>query len=440
MANLPAGSGPNGQPWLGAVEGYYGPPLKPGDRLELIAWLAHHGYNCYAYGPKDDPFHRDRWREPYPIERESEIKELIAAGAGVGIDVAMGISPGLDWKAGDETPLVAKLTRFYELGAKVLAVAWDDVPPGGAELGEAHGSAVAHAVKEVGDDLLWFTVPTDYATAHATDYLKAFVDRLPKEVEVAWTGPSIVSPKVTGADAARIAAELGRKLLFAENFPVNDGAMGGVLHLGPYPDRSPDLVNETTGVFCNFMSLPRASKLGLAVAARFWKEPHVDREAAWHEALSDFPGLEPLARASRSWIDSPGPDAELSLWAESVVDGDDRFRAYLQTGYRDQLDPALAVEVEPWLDQWDRESHAMQAAIAILSHPHPRPVELSFLTATLWDLARHARQQLFGIRWAYYPVTARVGDQLVASPEALVRGENLTDRLCALALSGGSGG
>jgi hypothetical protein len=427
------GSGPGGKRWLGAVEGYYGPPLEHQERLDLIEWLSRHRYNSYAYGPKDDPFHRDRWREPYPEERHAEMEELVATGDKFGVSVALGISPGLDWGTGDEIHLVEKLSRFRELGAKVLAVAWDDVPGGGAELGTIHGSAVAHAIHEVGDDLLWFTVPTDYATPRATEYLKAFVDRLPENVEVAWTGPSVVSPKVTGADASALATELGRPLLFGENFPVNDAAMGGVLHIGPYPDRSADLVDETTGVFCNFMSLPLASRVGLAVAARFWTEPDVDRVEAWMQVLEEFPGLAPLAKASYSWIDPPGPHPELSSWAES---GDPRLREYLQAGCREGLDAALAAEIEPWLDQWERESQAMQAALETLTHPHPRPIELSFITAFMWDRARHSREQLFGIRWAYYPVTSRIGESWVAAPEALVVGENLTDRLCRLALSG----
>lgn len=426
------GRGPGGNKWLGAVEGYYGPPLKHQDRLDLIEWLSQHGYNSYAYGPKDDPYHRDRWRQPYPEDRQAEMEELVAAGNESGVEVALGISPGLDWGTGDESHLVEKISRFRELGAKVLSVAWDDVPGGGADLGSAHGSAVAHAVQEVGEDLWWFTVPTDYATPGATEYLKAFVDRLPERVEVAWTGPSVVSPKVTGADAASLAAELGgRPLLFAENFPVNDAAMGGVLHIGPYPERSPDLVDETTGVFCNFMSLPLASRVGLAVAARFWSDPTVDRLNAWMEVLEEFPGLAPLARASFSWVDSPWPDPELSSWADS---DDRRLRDYLQAGCREGLDPALEAEIEPWLDQWERESQAMQAALETLSHPHPRPIELSFITAFMWDRARHSREQVFGIRWAYYPVTARSGDKWVASPEALVMGDNLTDRLCRKAL------
>ena len=41
------------------------------------------------------------------------------------------------------------------------------------------------------------------------------------------------------------AGQLGRKPVFAENFPVNDGGMEGVLHIGPYPERSPGVVDET---------------------------------------------------------------------------------------------------------------------------------------------------------------------------------------------------
>jgi hypothetical protein len=438
MADRDSGSGPNGEAWLGAVEGYYGPPLEHHDRIELIEWLGRHGFNGYAYGPKDDPFHRQSWRQPYPPEKEKEFEDLIAAGERSGVTVALGVSPGLDWTAGDEAHLVAKLSQFRRLGARAIAVAWDDVPPGRGELGEAHGSAVAHAVRELGDDLLWIAVPTDYSGLTATEYLKAFAGEVPENVEIAWTGSGIVSAEVTGSQASSLAAELGRKPLFAENFPVNDGAMGGVLHLGPYPSRSPDLARETSGVFCNFMSMALASRVGLAVAARFWSDPSSDRLVAWRETLEEFPGLKPLAIASRSWVSSPDPDPDLSAWADAAVNGDVALLTYLQGGCRSGLDRRLSEEIEPWLDQWERESNAMQAAIALLNSPPSQTTELAFLTATLWYIARHSREQLFGIRWAYYPVTERRGEQLVPRSEALVIGENLTDRLCSRALAGDS--
>ena len=47
----------------------------------------------------------------------------------------------------------------------------------------------------------------------------------------------------------------------------------------------------------------------------------------------------------------------------------------------------------------------------------------------------HLRAQVFGVRWAYYPVTEWADGQFHALPEALVAGENLTDRICRAALT-----
>jgi hypothetical protein len=249
-----------------------------------------------------------------------------------------------------------------------------------------------------------------------------------------WTGPSIVSPWVSAEDAQAIGAALGRPVLFAENFPVNDGAMSGVLHLGPYPARDPALVDATTGVFCNFMSRPRASRVGLAAAARFWLDPHGDRTEAWLDALGSVPGIETLARACRSWVGDAGPDPELLAWADAALDGDVRLRDYLHRDPRAGLDVETAAELAPWLEQWELESHAMQMALLLLTSRPARPASLAFAVAELWKRANGGREQLFGVRWAYYPVTAHTDGQLVALPEALVEGANLTDRLCALAL------
>jgi hyaluronoglucosaminidase len=423
--------------WLGAVEGFYGPPFSHGDRLELVDWLAAHGFNCYGYAPKDDPYHRTRWREPYPDAELEQLGELVERGHKVGIDVGLTLSPGLDWHDGDEKALVAKLTQFRELGARALGIAFDDVPPGGAELGASHGRAIAAAVEAIGPDLRWLTCPTDYATPEATPYLRAYVEPLDDDIAMLWTGPSIVTPRMTGADARRLTDQLGRPVVFGENFPVNDGAMSSVLHLGPYPDRDADLVDATDGVFCNLMPRVRASRLGLAVAGAFWTDPLSDREAAWRAAVGDIAGLMPLARASRAWAaDGFGLDPELAGWADAAAAGDDTaLLAYLRSGCRADLDPALAAEIAPWLDQWDAESQAMQFALDVLRRRPDRPADVAFVTSELWKRARNLPMQVFGTRWAYYPVTTWRDGRFHALPEALVAGDNLTDRLCKLALT-----
>lgn len=423
--------------WLGAVEGYYGEPLSHDARAELVQWLGGEGFNCYGYAPKHDPFHRDRWRDPYPADAMAQFAELVDIGAASGASFGLGLSPGLDWHDGDEPALIAKLTSFRELGASVLAVAFDDVPPGGADLGAAHGRAVAAAVEALADpSVRWFTCPTDYATPVVTPYLRAFADELPDGVGIMWTGPSVVSPRVSADEVRSFAAGLGRKPLFAENYPVNDGGMEGVLHLGPYPDRAPEVVAESVGVFCNFMRHPIASRIGLAAAARFWQSPHRDRDEVWREIVASTPGIEPLALASCMWIGRPDPAPELIEWAEAAIAtaGDDtRLRDYLQAGCRAGLDPALANEIEPWLEQWDRQSHAMQWALQLLPGGDQRAAGIAFAVQALWRRARERNDEVFGVRWAGYPVTTWDGETR-ALPEGIMIGENLTDRLCRHAL------
>lgn len=425
--------------WLGVVEGFYGPPLSHEDRLDLLAWVGRWGFNCYGYAPKDEPLHRLRWREPYGDEDQERFGQLLARGRELGVEVALVLSPGLDWVPGDEEHLVAKLRVFRDLGAEVLGIAWDDVPPGGAELGRTHGRAVAAAAAALDDGVRWITCPTDYATASVTPYLQEYAAAVPAGVEIMWTGPSIVSPSLTAEDARRMAEGFGRPPLFAENFPVNDGAMSDVLHLGPYPDRPPDLVPATSGVFCNLMPRSRASWPGLALAARFWRDPTEDRESAWREVIAEIPGLGPLARACRSWAADPSVDVELEAWADAAITSngsDSRLRDHLVAGCRSGLDPRLVAELEPWLDQWDAEAQAMQFALQLLQARPGRPADVAFVTSELWRRARKLPAQVFGVRWAYYPVTEWADGRFHALPNALVTSENLTDRLCRAALTG----
>jgi hypothetical protein len=393
--------------------------------------MATKGFNVFAYAPKDDPLHRNKWRDPYPHEAMREFEELVRKGRGVGVEFCFTISPGLDWSAGDEDALIGKLRSIADIGCRTFGVLWDDVPPGGAELGEAHARGTAAAVDAIGG-ARWWTVCTDYAITRPTPYLTAFCKTLPDEVAVSWTGPAVTPVTITGDDAQTLGDALGRKLLLWENFPVNDALMRDVLHLGPYPPRSPDLVSSTQGVFLNTMEHALASRVGLACGARFWTDPSSDREKVWREVIADFPGLEPLARACRSWASDPGPDPELLEWAAAAPD-DKRLRAYLEAGCRDGLDPELAAEVEPWLAAWETEAQAMLMALDILKRGY-RSAARGISGAVFWTSARRLKEQVFGIRNAVYPVTEQSGEHSIARPEAAAFGENLTDVLCRRAL------
>ena len=62
----------------GALEGFYGRPWGQDQRLQLFRWLKDwDGMNTYMYAPKDDLFHRSKWRELYPDSLLDELKSLI---------------------------------------------------------------------------------------------------------------------------------------------------------------------------------------------------------------------------------------------------------------------------------------------------------------------------------------------------------------------------
>ena len=387
--------------------------------------------DVFCYAPKDDPLHRSKWRDHYGDDQMSAFEELVAAGRRAGVDFCFTISPGLDWTEGDETLLVDKLRAIADTGCVTFGVLWDDVPPGGAELGEMHARATATAVDAVGGSR-WWTVGTDYAVAGPTPYLEAFCAGLSQEVTVAWTGPQVVPLDISGAEAQRLHDAVGRKLMLWENFPVNDGPMSGVLHIGPYPKRDPALVDASSGVLFNLMPHAVANRIGVACGARFWRDPSTDRESVWREVVASYPGLEPLARASRSWVGEPDPDPELVAWSDAAPD-DGRLRAYLEAGCRSGLDPELRAELEPWLEAWDVEANAMFMCLDILERGY-RSAPRGMAGGVLWTNARRQERQVFGIRSAVYPVMQQRGKETTMDAAGVVVGDNLTDRLARRAL------
>ena len=61
-------------PHRGTIEGFYGSPWTAEERLDQLAFYGRYKLNTYVYAPKDDPYHRDRWREPYPPDALAQLR------------------------------------------------------------------------------------------------------------------------------------------------------------------------------------------------------------------------------------------------------------------------------------------------------------------------------------------------------------------------------
>ena len=114
----------------GAIEGFYGSPWTTDERLDLLAFSGRFKLNTYIYAPKDDPYHRDQWREPYPPDRLAALRTLAEAAAANHVRFTFAVSPGVSICYSDPADLdalTAKLEAVYALGVRSFSIALDDI-------------------------------------------------------------------------------------------------------------------------------------------------------------------------------------------------------------------------------------------------------------------------------------------------------------------------
>jgi hyaluronoglucosaminidase len=88
-------------------------------RKALLKFGAARSMNTYLYGPKDDPYHRERWTEPYPRAHWQALMQLIRRAKEQDIDFVYAFHPGKGLRFSDDKPvrtLLAKAGRFYDAG------------------------------------------------------------------------------------------------------------------------------------------------------------------------------------------------------------------------------------------------------------------------------------------------------------------------------------
>lgn len=461
----------------GVIEGFYGPPWSHEDRLWWIERLGSWGMNRYVYAPKDDPLHRARWREPYPDAALRRFVELIETGARHGVEVGFALSPGLSIRYGareDIEALRAKFRTFRDLGSGFLSLALDDVPfelvhdedrRSFATLAAAH-TALTHEVRDALEPecTLWL-VPTDYLGVRSSDYLEELGGSLAADVEVGWTGRTVLSPTIETDEARRRAEVLRRPLLLWDNTPVADGPMRRMLHLGPYQGRSPALANHASGVLLNPMQHARASAVTIRTAARFLEDPEgYEPERAFSEAILELGAgaAEAFALFAEAHRFSPiapedrdrALEAGLAEARAAVRAGEDPIPALhalraevearaavaesLRTGLADR---SLEAEISPWIEAHARETRCMAAALdgalAVLEANLARDRVFAFF-ALESKLSREPAlpEVSYGPRRVLYPQLDDLRDDTMAlarSDPTLLRDRCLADEIVSFA-------
>ena len=335
--------------WRGIIEGFYGEPWSHGERLAALRLAGRVKLNSYVYAPKDDPWHRERWRELYPADALERLVELAREGGSHGVDVVVALHPAGSMVFAEDAEhelLAAKATQLLDAGIPSVALLFDDVPMAptndadrerfgddGAAIGAAHALAATRFMAEVlrprQTDAELLVVATDYAGTGASDYRTAFAAGLPDDTYVWWTGRDIVVGDITRADIDAAAGVFGDRLLLWDNFPVNDFDRGRAF-LGPLVGRTGDVEGSALhGAWTNPMVEFAPGCFGMTAFADWaWNPAAYDPDRAARAALrivagTDAAALAPLVRTLSSWPPSAPMDPALADAADSALAGGD---------------------------------------------------------------------------------------------------------------------
>jgi hyaluronoglucosaminidase len=325
LAGLPAMAKRPSPPLRGVVEGYYGRPWTGAARRDVIGFMGAHGLDTFVYGPKNDGYHRDRWRDLYPDDALADFRATVKAARRARVTFVVALSPAKDicYACRDDfRALTRKLAQLRRAGVRHFALFYDDVfggltrPEDIARYGGTDQESLARAHADLANRTdrwlrsrglpgLVLVVPSDYAGTECHPYHDVFGRKLRPRIAIGWTGSGVFAPTLTGAEARAFRACVhDRPIVLWDNFPVNDGILSSNLHLGPLTGRDADLVRAVRGHLLNPMTQAHASLIGLGTAAAYFADPAgYDPEAAWRAALAELDpsgGLAVLAEQTRS--------------------------------------------------------------------------------------------------------------------------------------------
>lgn len=287
----------------GSIEGFYGTPWSHEDRLSQIEFYGDQKLNTYIYAPKDDVYHREQWRVPYPETEMKRMQDLIDTSKENKVDFVFSLSPGNDIHfdgaegEADYQALVKKCQSLYDMGVRSFAIFFDDIAnKDGKKQAELLNRFNKEFIQAKGDIKPLITVPTEYDSnvmglgSGVNQYTKDFAGTLDKSVKVLWTGSAVVPEGIDVANAQKVKEVYGDRMGIWWNYPCTD-YIKEKLALGPIYGLDKGLEKEVDFLVMNPMEHAELSKITLATGADYaWNTAAYDYEKSFETAIDELYG------------------------------------------------------------------------------------------------------------------------------------------------------
>lgn len=315
----------------GFIEGYYGIPWSNEDRMSLMKFGGDFKMTSYIFAPKDDPYHKEKWREEYPAKELAEITEMVKVGNEAKCRFVWTAHPfmgGFNANNADAEiqALLKKFEQLYKAGVRQFGVLGDDVGQLNKDIVVKMMQEVSKWAKAKGDVYDTVFCPAGYNHSWQGDYseLNKYDKEFPEDIKIFWTGEAVCQPveqkTLNHFRKHNLNGQATRRSpLFWLNWPVND-INGQRLMMGKGSLLHTDItLEDLAGVVTNPMQEAEASKVAIfAVADYAWNVKAFDDDKSWEDSFKyvDAQASEALHTLSKH-MSNPQPNGHGLVLAES---------------------------------------------------------------------------------------------------------------------------
>ncbi|MGB0359973.1 MAG: beta-N-acetylglucosaminidase domain-containing protein [Endozoicomonas sp.] len=343
--------------FYGVIEGLYDKynTWNWNSRRAYVNFCANHGMDFFIYAPKNDPFLREQWQQPWPDVEFDALKSLASSFHNKGIRFGIGFTPFNVRELNKENcrQLKEKVSAINELSPAILCILFDDFTNNVGNLAMIQAD-IADYIASISTAQQLIVCGTYYSK---DPLLQRVYGEMPKNYwsdlgkfidprfDIFWTGDHVISLGYDQSGLQQIADDFRRKPFLWDNYPVNDPDwLKNRLKIYTFTGRPWQISEWCSGHAVNTMIQPWLSMIPIATLSDLYQQKEqFDGYASFRSAVHDLCG-DKLAAAII--------DNLIYLTEEGTLNFSDYTRKRLQdsfSNFQSPLEKPFSDEILHWL-------------------------------------------------------------------------------------------
>lgn len=346
----------------GVIEGLYDPEKQWSReaRNAYVDFCSRKNFDFYIYAPKNDPWLREQWDQPWPQREFEELHNLSSEFQKKGVRFGIGLTP-FNLRTLNQTSrqqLKDKMVMINQLNPEIVCILFDDFSNDIDHLAK-NQAAIAEFIAGESSAKHFIVVGTYYSKDPLLTriygpmpdaYWSDLGHYLDPRFDIFWTGDHVISLGYDQAGILEITDHLRRKPFLWDNYPVNDPAwLQNRLRLYTFTGRPWQISQWCSGHAVNPMIQPRLSMIPLATLSDLYQQKEqFDGHASFKRSVRDLCG-EKLAGAIE--------DNLICLTEEGTGNFSQLTRKRLETAFAEftsEQEKPFVREILQWLESGEK--------------------------------------------------------------------------------------